>query len=36
MVDSPIQTDFCSSVNKMFIISQKQKKFNSFNVTGLY
>ena len=25
-----------SSVNKMFIIWQKQEQFNSFNVTGSY
>ena len=29
-------TDRLSSVNKMFIIWQKQEQFNSFNVTGLY
>ena len=28
--------DRLSSVNKMFIIRQKQKQFISFNVTGLY
>ena len=29
-------TDRLSSVNKKFIIWQKQEQFNSFNVTGLY
>ena len=29
-------TDRLSSVNKMFIIWQKQEQFNSFQVTGLY
>ena len=32
--DSPIQTS--CSVNKMFIIWQKQEQFNSFQVTGLF
>ena len=35
--DSPTQTDSeVNSVNKMFIIWQRQEQFNSFNVTGLY
>ena len=29
-------TDRLSLVNKMFIIWQKQERWNSFNVTGLY
>ena len=31
-----IHTDRLSSVNKMFIVRQKQEQFNSFSVTGLY